>query len=509
MFSKTLEHTTTIVILSLVVACVAIVSGYYILRPETQNLAASPATIMSLQESVTADGSIDSDQNVSLSFENNGMAGESGGTVAAVNVAVGDYANKGEVLASLDESNLNAQLGGAEADVTAVEANLESLEKGATPQTLAVSKEGVSTAEAALTTALEDAYLKASDAVLNKSDTLFQNGMSSNPIILIPTDSYPIGIGLNNQRADITSEFNKLKNDLSANTATSGSLISESSTTLSSIKSFLDMLSTETGRLTSANSGFSPAQISAYVSAVNAAETELNAATAEFNSAIQAYKTSTDELAVVTASSTSEDIQAAEAQVGKAQAAVASIKSQIADGIITAPFDGVVASVNLKVGEAYTAATPAITLISAGNYKIDLMIPQNEVASIRVGEPATLSFPSNADLSATATIASIDLAPTVVDGVSAYKSTLYLSGTNPDIRIGMTANVTIPGETRENVLAVPSSSVITESDGTFVLVKGSNGLYTKQKVEIGISDGTNTEIRSGLSAGALVATFGD
>ena len=77
MFSKTLEHTTTIVILSAVVACVAIVSGYYILRPETQNLAASPATIMSLQESVTADGSIDSDQNVSLSFENNAMTGES------------------------------------------------------------------------------------------------------------------------------------------------------------------------------------------------------------------------------------------------------------------------------------------------------------------------------------------------------------------------------------------------------------------------------------------------
>jgi multidrug resistance efflux pump len=72
-----------------------------------------------------------------------------------------------------------------------------------------------------------------------------------------------------------------------------------------------------------------------------------------------------------------------------------------------------VASVDPKVGEAYSAAVPAIDLVSAGNYKINLMIPENQVADIEVGDSATLSFNASSDLTATATVSSIDLAPTV------------------------------------------------------------------------------------------------
>lgn len=508
MFTKFLEHKTTLTILSILAIGTVIVGGYYVVRPEQQSLATSPATIMDLQESVTASGDIDSDENVSLSFENNAMAGESGGTVAAVNVAVGDHVYKGEILASLDNSNLLAELQGAKADVLAAQANLETLENGPTSQTLNVSQQGVSTTESALSTAMEDSYLKASDAILNKSDSLFQNGTSANPTIVIPTDSYVIGLDLNNDRVGISTRLNQWKSDLASSTSIRDALITESSGTLSSIKTFLDTMTTETDRLTIGNSGIPQNQINAYVATINASETEANAALTEFDSALQAYRTSNDQLNVVEASATPENVQAAQAQVSKAEASVSAIESQISDGVLEAPFDGIVASVNPKVGEAYSAAAPAITLISNGNYKIDLMIPENQVANIHIGDPATLTFTSSADLSATATVASIDLAPTVTNGVSAYKTTLHLNGSNPDMRIGMTANATIQGETTKNVVAVPSSAVITENDGTFVLVRNQKNLFEKQAVETGISDGAYTEIKSGLTPGTLVATFG-
>jgi len=509
MFAKILEHKITFIAGTILLIGVLIVGGYFVLRPTRQNLATSPVTVMDIQQSVTASGDIDSEQNVSLSFENNAMVGESGGTVAAVNVAVGDHVYKGEVLASIDNSDLEAQLQGAQADVLAAQANLATLQNGATPQTLAVYNQGVSTASLALCTSIEDSYLKAGDAILNKSDTLFQSGTSANPTIVIPTDSYSIGLALNNDRVAISTRLSQWKADLAASTTASDALISESSDDLSFIKNFLDTLTTETTRLTIGNSGLSQDQISAYVATINASESEINGALSEFNSAVQAYKTSNDQLAVITASSTPENIQAAQAEVAKAEASVSAIESQIADGIITAPFDGIVASVNLKVGEAYSAAAPAIDLVSSGDYKIDLMIPENQVANISVGDPVDLTFTSSADLTATATVSTIDLAPTVTNGVSAYKTTLYLSGSNPNIRIGMTANATILGQTVENVLAVPSSAIISESDGSFVLVDGANGLFEKQKIETGVSDGNFTEIKSGLSAGELVATFGE
>ncbi|MDR3558205.1 MAG: efflux RND transporter periplasmic adaptor subunit [Candidatus Pacebacteria bacterium] len=501
MFGKILEHRITLIVVSLLVIAVVVIGGYYILRPESQNLSAVPAAVTDIQESVTASGNIDSNQDVSLSFQNSG-------TIAAINVAVGDHVTKGETLASLDNSGLLAQLEGAQADVLAAQANLATLQNGATSQTLAVYSQGVSTAASALSTAIEDSYLKASDAIQNKSDALFQNGTSANPTILIPTDSYSTGLALNNSRVDISTRVAQWKSDLSGSTTASDSLINESSATLSIIKGFLDTLTTETTRLTTGNSGLPQSQISAYVAVVNAAESETNAALTEFNGAVQAYRTSNDQLAVVQASSTPENIQAAEATVAKAEANVSAINSQITNGSIVAPFDGIVASVDPKVGEAYSAATPAIDLVSAGNYKIDLMIPENEVAKIKVGDTATLTFDANADLSATATIASIDLAPTVTNGISAYKTTLYLNGTDPQIRAGMTANATILGRIATNVLAVPSSAIISENGDDFVLAQNSASTFVQQKVTVGISGNGETEVRSGLSAGQLVATFG-
>ena len=502
MFGKVLEHKITLIVVSILIIGVIVVGGYYVFRPQTQHFDTVPAAVTDIQESITASGNIDSNKDVALSFQKSG-------TVTAVNVAVGDHVYSGQVLASLNNGDLEAQLEGAKADVLAAEANLTSLENGATSQTLAVYNQSVSTASLALSTSIEDSYLKSSDAILNKSDTLFQNGTSANPTILIPTDSYSIGLALNNDRVGITTRFNQWKTDLAAGTTTSNALISESSGTLSFIKSFLDTLITETNRLTTGNSGLSQSQISAYVATINAAESETNAALTEFNGSVQAYKVSNDQLAVISASSTPENIQVQEAQVSKAEANVAAIESQISDGVITAPFDGIVASVDPKVGEAYSVTVPAIDLVSAGNYKIDLMIPENQVADIEVGDPANISFNASSDLTATATVASIDFAPTVTNGVSAYKTTLYLNGSDSRIRTGMTVDVTILGRMVTNVIAVPSSAIIFEKGENFVLVQNSPSKYSQQKVEVGISGGGYTEITSGLSAGTLVAAFGE
>lgn len=501
MFGKILEHRVTLFIGVVACVLVATVGGYYILKPPTHTYSTVVAGVGSLSETITGSGKVDSDSHVSLSFKK-------AGTVASVNVKVGDKVYAGEVLASLDSTGLAATLEGAEADVLTAQANLASLQKGATSQTRAVYSQAVSTALLNLSSANQGAYLAVRDAILNKADLVFQAGASANPQIQIPTEDYTTSLAINQSRNDLSNRLNRW-NTLLGQNPTGSDALAEASTDLISVKTFIDSLSQETNRLTTSNSGLSASQITTYVTAVNGAATEINTATSNFNSARQAYNASIDQANVITASSTPEAITAAQAQIAKAQANAASARSALSDATLVAPFAGVVGSVNPKVGESFDASVPAIDVLSQGNYKIDIMIPENEIGAVSVGSPATVTFDAyGSDLEATATVASVDLSETITNGVGAYKATVYLNSANSTIRTGMTGNVSIEGPSATGVLLIPSSAIITQNNQSFVLVRNPSGTFSERQIETGLSGNNQTVVRSGLVAGDVVATFG-
>ncbi|MDE2041436.1 MAG: biotin/lipoyl-binding protein, partial [Patescibacteria group bacterium] len=334
MFQRLLEHKITFAVAVAGVVAVIGIGGWYVLKPPVRHYTAAAVSIRDIQESVEASGVIDADQHVSLAFR-------AAGTVAAVDVSVGQLVHAGQVLATLDNSTLAAGLEGADADVLSAEANLSSVERGATSETRAVSSQGVATAAAALGIAENDTYIKVLDAILNKSDTLFANGTSPNPILVIPVPDATAVIAVNSQRVDIGQRLNNWKNMLAASSSpTDQGLIQEASSDISATQSFLNTISAWTNRLNVNNTGLTQDQIMAYVSAMNGALVEVNAAAGEFTSALQAWRTAGDQQAVVTASSTDESVQIAQAAVAKARAAVASFQSQIANGQLVAPFDG-------------------------------------------------------------------------------------------------------------------------------------------------------------------------
>ena len=506
MFSKILEHKIT---LGIAVAACVIMAGtaaYFLISPQKDALTGVAAQTRDIQETVSADGQIDSDQHVSVSFKGNGMIQTV--SVRSVNVKVGDPVYAGETLAVSDPGTLSASLQGTEADVLSAQANIAALRKGATTQTVAVYNQGVSTASLALATAVRDSYLKIEDALLNKLNLLFNNDTSANPTLTITTDSFQASLNINNARIDMSIRMNDWNSLMNAS-ATSDQMLAEATNDIAAAKTFIDSLSTAVNRLNVGNSGMAQSTINADVAAVNAAATEVNAANTEFNSALQAYKTATDQLNVIQASSTPETLEMAEAGLAKAQANVASIESQLSDTILTAPFVGIVASVNLKAGDNFPVGSPAIDIVSAGAYKIDIMVPENEVASINVGNEADISFDASGGLTATGTVSSIDLSETMTNGVGAYKTTVYLNGSNPSIRTGMSATVTIKGVSVQSVVAIPASAIITKNDGSYALVLDSKGNYSERKIVTGISDGDWTEVTSGINEGETVAAFGE
>ena len=501
MFRKILKHKITFVISVVAFVLVIIGSVYFLFRRTDQVLTNVPVVSMNVQETISTDGKVDSDKHVTLAFKK-------AGTVTAVNVKVGDVVTAGKVLSTMDPGQLRASLDAAKADVLSAQANLTSLQKGATNQTRAVYNQNVSTAKLALATAVRDAYLKIQDAYLNKVGFLYNNNTSVNPVINIPTDSYKKATDLNQARLDVTTRMARWNSYMTTD-PTSDQTLTEASNDIAAAKSLINLLSDTVNALNPDNSGMSQSVISYDVASVNGAASEINAAESGFNTALQAYKTSGDQLSVIQASSTPEAIQIAKATLAKAQANVSSIQSQISDTVLTAPWDGVIASVNPKVGENFAANAAAIDVISPGAYKIDVMIPENEVASISVGDHALIKFDaSGSGLMASGTVTTVDLAPTITNGVAAYKATVYLNSPDEHIRTGMTGNVTIYGASVTDATAIPSSSVIIKNDGSYVLVLANDGSYVDTKVVTGVSGGGYTQIISGLVVGDRVASFG-
>lgn len=135
-------------------------------------------------------------------------------------------------------------------------------------------------------------------------------------------------------------------------------------------------------------------------------------------------------------------------------------------------------------------------------------MPEADIAKVKIENQAeiTLDAYGNDELFV-ANVIAIDPAETVIDGVSTYKVTLQFSHENGRIKSGMTANINILSDKRENIIAIPQRAVtIKNGDKIVRIVDGE--VILDRIVETGLrgSNG-NIEIISGISEGDNVIIF--
>jgi RND family efflux transporter MFP subunit len=183
---------------------------------------------------------------------------------------------------------------------------------------------------------------------------------------------------------------------------------------------------------------------------------------------------------------------------------------------IIAPFDGVVSAVNVKRGQTTNSFNPNgstsdtgnanISLISESDYEVVLKTPEIDVASIAVGQPVSLTLDAFGSETFAGSIASIDPAETIVDGVPVYQTKVVFTKLDPRIRSGMTATATITIGEKDNVLTLPASFIQSDNNGSYVYLLSSDGKHTtKQVVTTGLrGSDSNVEIISGVTLGQTV-----
>lgn len=218
------------------------------------------------------------------------------------------------------------------------------------------------------------------------------------------------------------------------------------------------------------------------------------------------------------------DIQTQELSIQQRKNALQDAQEQFDNYSVRAPFAGVLAGFDAKVGDSASQSASLGTLITTQSVA---QISLNEVDAVKVHneQRATLTFDAIPDLSITGSVVDIDAIGTVSQGVVSYNVKISFDTQDDRVRPGMTVSASIILNTHLDVLTIPNSAVKTQGANSFVEVVNTSGLSQeaitdafgvvlteqpkRQQVQIGLSNDDVTEIISGLKEGdvVVVSTF--
>ena len=254
----------------------------------------------------------------------------------------------------------------------------------------------------------------------------------------------------------------------------------------------------------------------------------------------------------VYAGSTSADIQAQQSQVQLAQLSLTQANKALEGAQIIAPFDGTVAALNINVGDtagssssSSSSTSAAIVLNTPNAVVLNLSIGESDLPNVKAGQSGTASFDAITGTVFPIVIDSVGTNPTTTQGVETYQARAHIvagqsagaatgrsripsAGRTPQAQQtpnatpnaaptaaptatavaqpvpGMNATVTIVTAQSQNVLIVPTAAIQRSGTTSVVTIQNDDGSTTRQVVETGLSEGTNTEITNGLQEGQTV-----
>lgn len=251
-------------------------------------------------------------------------------------------------------------------------------------------------------------------------------------------------------------------------------------------------------------------------------------------------------------------VQAAEAQVQQAAAALQLAEVNLAHTTITSPIDGIVVSRDVSVGQTVAASLSAPTLFTIANdltkMQVIANIDQADIGLVENAKSVRFSVDAFPGKDFDGKIQQMRLNPVTVQNVVTYNVVIDVDNPEQKLKPGMTANLTITIDERNNVLKVPNAALrFTPQDGSgqrtgggngnaqgrrqsggdasqrsgngsdvqfapstapvlagqtrIVWVMGQDGKPQRKRIKVGLTDGASTEVVEGnLVEGELVIT---
>lgn len=198
-------------------------------------------------------------------------------------------------------------------------------------------------------------------------------------------------------------------------------------------------------------------------------------------------------------------LEASLLQSGVAEQSVAEAQKQLDRATITAPFAGVVANVEVKEGDTVSASATIIYLINSNSMELEAEVDEIDIPSVKLGQRTIINVDALPGFKLEGRVSSISQVPVMQAGVVTYDvTTSFDAPEDSDLKVGMSATADIIVKERDSVLLVPSRAITHDSQGNTVVQVIVGEQIQGKDIVIGISDGLQTEILSGLAEGDVV-----
>jgi len=402
-----------------------------------------------LEVTVTASGSIEPAAEVDLTFDVPGR-------VAEVLVGIGDTVRAGQPLARLETTDLARAVAQAELNLRQAELRLERLQQPADEADIRQAQHAVDQAAAALQVARLNLSTVLSSTLLNEALEDAQSAYE-----------------------EALNDYNYWLNEYNEGRADYW---------------YVDRAKQ---RLDDAQLALSRVQQQADLQVENAQN--------EVDRAWQTYQEAQDRLQQLLQGADPLDLEAAQLEVEAAQLALERAQDDLEKATLVAPFDGVVASVDVAVGEMASAGRPAIRLVDTSRFQITVSVDEIDVAKLEVGLPVEVTVDALPDLALTGSVERIGPAATLDEGAVAYPVVIALDPVDAPLRAGMSATAVIMVEELTDQLLIPNWVIrIDQTTGQpYVFRRTPDGLE-RVDVRLGVRYKGYSQVLEGLNEGDVL-----
>jgi HlyD family secretion protein len=207
-------------------------------------------------------------------------------------------------------------------------------------------------------------------------------------------------------------------------------------------------------------------------------------------------------------------LKQARAQVLQSQATLDQLDEQLSYTTITAPMDGVILSRDVEIGDAVSSilvlgstATLVMTEGDTTQVYVQGKVDEADIAHVYLGQDARIKVESFRDRLFYGKVTKIAPMGVEADNVTTFEVRVSINNPGGELKANMTANAEILMNEHKNVLTVPENAVTYDSQknaSVQIPDKSQKDGTRKVPVTVGLSNGSVTEIASGLKEGDQV-----
>jgi HlyD family secretion protein len=204
----------------------------------------------------------------------------------------------------------------------------------------------------------------------------------------------------------------------------------------------------------------------------------------------------------------------ARASVAAAQAAVERVEEELTNATIRAPIDGMVLARPIELGSPVSSilnlganATLVMVLGDISRVYVKGNVDEADIGLVRLNQPARIKVETFRDKQFDGKVTQISPMGTDKDNVISFEVKVSIDNSSGELLANMTTNAEIILEEHKQTLVVPEAAIIYDTKrnaSVDVYVPGAKNQRERRPVKIGVSNGTKTQVLSGLGEGQKV-----